>query len=630
MTDKEIFLLKQNEIANRNFFLKFLKLLVRKIWLAISLIVLFFLISFFIVRYSIPDYEANSQILIKGVDQKSPLLEDKIFDDLDKMSSFNSLENEIRVLNSRDIVAKVVDTLNLQFSYFIVGKYTGFKKLAVYSDSPYKVEIESSMSDSVVPFSFLIRQVDKNRIQVNCDELGFSKVVGFDHYFLFNNSNVRFKISKNNFSSYSLRTLQVNVNTRNGAINQNLSSLIIEKVDEKNSSILNLRYYSDCPDKSKLFLEALHNVYNNQSIKENSYSVENTDKFINDRLIDLGETLGIIEKNIKDYKKTNDIADLASETNETVFRLGEYEKDYLQANIQLELGQLMKSQLRKITTKDLIPTNLGFEDFAIEKSIIEHNELVLLLLQELKNSNNKNPKVINLEKQISDLRTAINNSVDNLILAKQKQINLASEPLEDRKNRLNKFPEYEQVLRELNRNQKLKEEIFLYLLKKKEENKLSGAIISGKGLWVQKPFANQDPINPNKTKYYGYSLVLSIGIFLIYVYILLYLKNTLDRKEDIINAGLNYIGSITHKESKDYLVVKNGAKNRINEDFRKIRSSLFFSIEDVIKDNNCPLICVTSHSPSEGKSFCSLNLSASFALVGKKVLLIDLDLRSPS
>jgi capsular exopolysaccharide synthesis family protein len=344
----------------------------------------------------------------------------------------------------------------------------------------------------------------------------------------------------------------------------------------------------------------------------------------------LGESLGSIESNIKEYKIDHEITDLEFETSESIARLSDFKKELSQASIQLELGRLMQNHLKKSSSTELIPTNLGFEDFAIENAIISHNELVLSLIKEMKNSNNKNPRLVNLEKQISNIKESIRLSVNNLVEGKKKIIDESYAPMNYKKGRLMKFPEYEKVLRELNRNQKLKEEIFLYLLKKKEENKLAGAIITDKGVMVQNPYVDIEPVSPDKIKIYSLSTLLAFLAFIIIVYLKFQYKNIIERKEDIINAGLNLIGTISHNTENEYLVVKNGKKNKINEDFRKIRTSLVFSLQDQNKDNSCPLICVTSHSPSEGKSFCSLNLSVSFSLVGKKVLLVDLDLRAPS
>lgn len=592
-------------------------------------IVISLIISFIYSRYEIPKFQGNIMVLIKDVDQNSSLLEDRIFSDITTLKSFNSLDNEIAVLKSRDVIEKIVDSLNLQVDYYTLGRLSGFKRTVIYKETPFLLYYSKKDAELLNNQNFLMQSI-QDKVRIFDEEGNFDFKVNIGEEFSIPNSPVKFHIVKNNTSKYIDRVISVEVKDKNSTINEYMEGLQVNKVDEKNSSILDITFNSNCAEKSEDLLGTLYYIYNEYSIENNYIKIRNTDKFINERLVELGESLGSIESNIKDFKVTNEITDLNFETNESISRVSDLKKELSEASIQLELGKLMQVQLKKISSSELIPSNLGFEDLSIENAIISHNELVISLIKELKNSNSKNPKVSNLEKQIFEIRNSISRSVDNLVTAKNKIIDQAFQPLSDKKNRLTKFPEYEKVLRELNRNQKLKEEIFLYLLKKKEENKLAGSIISGKGVLIQAPYVQIDPISPNKIKIYAISLLLALFSFILLVYLKYQLKNVIGRKEDVINLGLKYIGSISNKDEKEYLVVKNGKKNKINEDFRKIRSSIFFSIEDGDKKLTCPVICITSHSPSEGKSFCSLNLAASFALVGKKVLLIDLDLRSPS
>ena len=397
-------------------------------------------------------------------------------------------------------------------------------------------------------------------------------------------------------------------------ISELLNQLNVEQL-VSNGSILNISIQNTSSQKAIDILNTLIIKYNEDVVKDKTLITKNTDKFIKDRIKIISNELEIIETYSQKFKEDNNINNIPFEVEQTIISKNEFSKSIIDASVQLELGQMMKNYITDSNNENaLIPANLGLSDGTIEKSVETYNKLTLLRAEELKTATINNPEVENLTYRISQVRASLLQSIDNLIQSKQKILDEYKAENRNIRNNLSLLPGYEKNFRAIQRQQEIKETLYLYLLEKREENQIAMSMGIGNAKVVDPAFSSNSIVYPKPKVFYTSAVLFSLLIFAIIIYLRGLFSDKIYSKSDIDKFGLPYIGNIPLGENKN-VVISKGSKTAISEAFRTLRTNIDFM--KTTNEESGRTIFITSSVAKEGKSFTAVNFSLSLALSEK-------------
>ncbi|MFM7683470.1 MAG: GumC family protein, partial [Bacteroidota bacterium] len=599
--------------------------------LFLVLILLSYFCAFIYLRYSVPLYEGNITVLIKNIQKSGTgISETSAFEDLSILNEFNSIENEKAIFSSRDLMRKVVLNLGLQNEYYSLGSVTGFLRRELYKETPLKIELLGEDSLKFIHSENLIVNVlNKNQFQVE-DKEGNVKYKSFFGKLVEINKGLkyRFVISGNNHSNLVGRKFEINILPLESAISKYLGKLKVEQSGNL-SAILKISLQYQSKDKAIDILNLLYKKYNEDAIEDKNFVAKNTSDFISERVKLISQELGDVEEETRKYKEKNKFVQMEDEVKSDIASSASIRNEIVEAETQLQLSKMMLEHLNNNNgPDDLVPVNLGLNDNNIDRIINVHNELVLNRYEELKTSTNKAPKVINLSTKISELKNNIQESIKNVISSKKRILSELNTEEFRIESELSKMPKFEKEFRSIERQQQIKESLYLYLLQKREEAQIALAVGSGNAKLVDQAFSSGSIVSPKSSFVYSISLLISIIISIIIIYLNDLFHDKVYSKSDIEKYKLPYLGNIPLGEKNKNIVISKGSKTAISESFRTTRTNVDFMLGNSISDRG-KFIYITSTVAKEGKSFTSVNFALSLALTGKKVLLLGMDLRAP-
>ncbi len=383
-------------------------------------------------------------------------------------------------------------------------------------------------------------------------------------------------------------------------------------------------------EKAVDFLNMLIKVYNEDAIADKKFISENTLNFIQNRLKIISSELGDVEKDVEGFKKSNNITDIASQASLYLTSSVDFEKELINIETQLKIVNVMIDYLKTKGKWDLVPNNiLVTADSKIATDFIaQYNELVIQRNRIYKEGTPKNSFLINLEQKIEDIN---NNIIANLEQVKTSlSINKSVKENQNRliKGKISDIPSQELENRVLDRQQKIKESLYLYLLQKREETAISLAVTAPNSKLVDAAFSSASPVSPKRNIIYFLAFALGILIPFSIIYIINLFDNKINNRQDVEGRiSAPFLGDIPKSESQDEIINTN-SKSSSAEAIRIIRTNMEFLFTK-FPDNKSKTIFITSTIPKEGKTFVAINLASTIALSGKKVLLIGLDIRNP-
>jgi tyrosine-protein kinase Etk/Wzc len=591
-------------------------------------------IAYIYLRYTTPQFKATATILVKDEKKGGMLSELSAFADMGIESGLkNNVDNEIEILKSRTLVENTVKRLNLNISMFIKGNIINTemydkKPIKVYfipKDSPFYKTATTLKFLEISPYTFQLENLlqaenSKNNF-INKSEFRYGEVITTPNWNLIITKNPSKLFKVNN------REITINVSPMDDVVDGFRNRLNVNPLS-KTSSVVELSLVDPVYEKAEVFLNNLIEIYNQDAITDKNQISENTSKFIANRLSLITRELDGVEQDVESFKKSNNLTDIDSEAKLFIEGANEYDKKGVTTETQLNVVNSMLDFTKKSSNSDLLPTNIISGEEDASGLINMYNELVLDRNRILKSATIANPTVIKMDQQIASLKTTLITNLERL----KSNLNIQKRDLDSHKGimdtKIEKIPVQERQFKVIARQQKIKEELYLYLLQKREETAISLSATEPNARVIDAAKASHIPVAPKKKIMYLVAFIIGILI----PFGTIYLKDLLDTK---IKSRLDlegkttipYLGDIPTSNSNTQ-IIKSESRTSSAEALRIIRTNMEFMLSKVPEDQ-AKTIFLTSTFSKEGKTFVSVNLAATFALSGKKVLLIGMDIRNP-
>jgi tyrosine-protein kinase Etk/Wzc len=586
-----------------------------------------FTLAFLYLRYTTPEYTVKSKILIRDDKKGADMLGGSALGDLDIFKSSKSIDNEIEVLNAISLMERVLTELSLNVTYYKEGR---IKEGEIYGkDVPIKIiigKLDSLASDKSIELHFN----DNNSFSLT-DENAEGETITSTH-----------KFGQEIQKPYGIFTIVANTNTGSPDAIQTIriqfqdihklatyyseQQLTIAPVN-KDASVLIISMTEPIQEKGKDIINKLVEVYNKEAVEDKNLIASNTIKFIDERLKFLTAELSDVEKDVEQYKRKNELTDVSSEAKLYVERASEYNKQLAEFEIQLDiLNSIEKYLSGKGEQYQLVPSTLSIQDPTLIGLISKFNELQLERERMLRTTQPGNLLIQNINDQLANLQVNILENLQNIrrgltITRDNLKANMASFD-----SRIQHVPSIERELLEIQRQQGIKQGLYLYLLQKREESAVSLAAAVASSRVLDPAMSGEMPVKPRKQLIYLIALMLGIGVPFALIFVkILFNDKVRERKEIEQATATPILGEIAHKEQEKALIITQNSRDAVAEMFRHVRTNLQFAT--IGKENK--VILVTSSMGGEGKTFFSINLAASLVLTGKKVVILGFDLRKP-
>lgn len=579
--------------------------------------------AFVYLRYSTNIYKSEAKLIIKQEAQNpftqqlsSALTGGGVF------GSENSSANELEILKSRTLNKIVIDSLDLTTEVFFEGR---IKSSFLYPVKPFTaiyIPYDKEDRERFNAFNFTINYSDgKYRLFVDSKEVqnfSFDKNISLEEGVLRVKKLAVEELDNGDYNISVFEPIRTAERYRK-QVNVNLT--------DKWSDIIDLEFTHQNKYLAADYINTLIYFYNQQSKVEKRFVAKTTSEFISNRLDIISSELGDVEKNVENYKSKNNITDVESEIKSFISNLSDFEKKYVENETKIKITQDLIRHIANSKTDDLVPSGMLSGDLGSESAIAQINNLIIEKQKLSVSSTDENPAYISLENQIKNLKNNLLQSLRTHLSALQISKNDLERQEREIQSKLNKVPTQEREFRIIERQQKVKEALYLFLLQKREENNISLAVVEDNAKIVDKAIPSDYPISPKK------AIVILAGLILglIIPFAIIYLKNLLDNKvktrNDLEMLDIPFLGDVPTSESSNQLMDFE-SRSASAEAIRIVRTNLEFILTNKSK-GVAKKIFVTSTLPSEGKSFVCANLAATIALSGKKVLLIGLDLRNP-
>jgi tyrosine-protein kinase Etk/Wzc len=592
-------------------------------WFVLSLLICLSL-AFLYLRYATPVYRAVASLMVKDERKGEDLMINSALKEIGLGGNAKLVENEIEVLKSYDLMEDVVDTLQLFVS---VKKIAPIKAFSVFAaEIPFTIEIINpeaikkpshwTISDTVNSLLFQSEN-DKHPVLLKFGQtyksggISFRCMPGVD-------------LEKGNDSSTN--NYKVDIHSP-GETTLLYSKRLSVEAASKVATVINLEIKDDNKKRAAAILRELIAVYNRRGLENKNRLTENTIDFLTERLYEVASELRGVEGNVEKFKNENNVTDLSTDAEQYLAVSQQVDAQKAENQTQLNIISALERdiQLNEDNPK-IVPSTFGIKDVSLGLLIEKHNELVLQKERLQEKSGPKNPLLIEQQSQIKELRTRLLTHVRNLKQAYTISLNDISRKDAQLTNRIRNVPQLEKKLVQITRNQNVQEQVYTFLLQKREEAAVSRAaniedsktIVSARSL---------GPVSP-KTKII-WTLSVLMGLLLPVAFISLkdFMHNKVgDLGQVEQRADLPVLGILSHvKKLRSPIIINSNSRSAVAEQIRNIRTAISFTG----KGAGVKSILVTSFQVGDGKSFVSLNLAASYALLDKKTVILEFDLRRP-
>jgi tyrosine-protein kinase Etk/Wzc len=593
-------------------------------WLIVGALITVFAAYFFL-RYTIPVYNTESTLLIKEVQKSTPDV--SVLSEIGGVGGMgtNSVNNEIEIFKSKKLMISVVKELGLETEIYSEGK---LRDEELYKEtSPFIVRVVSENPKGKYPTDDVTAVVHGNSITLesksfkNPVKTVFDKTVSLPFGIVIFQKNPAFTQHSSKPSSYKVHFMSAMSRARNLLSNLKVSLL------QDNATVIKLSLDHPLPAKAEDILNRLAVNYNREAILDKNSEAQKTATFIDERITLIGQELGKVENEKENFKVQNNIADIQSEAELSLQTSAEVRQKQIENESQLELINSLIGNINRQNNDQVLPLNIGLSDSESNTNISMYNQLVLERGRLLENSTNANPVVQNVTKQINSLKSAVMKSLQKSRAALQISRNAVQSEQNRLSGKISRIPVQEKMFRSIERQQNIKEQLYLLLLQRREEAAISLAIAAPKARVVDDALTINVVSPKTQTIYLG---ALGVGLLLplLIIYLIELFNNKVMSRYDLekLVKGASILGEIPSLEKGDPELVEINDISPLAEAFRILITNISFMLP---KNKKGHVIFVTSTVKGEGKTFTSVNLALTLATPRKKTLIIGSDIRNP-
>ena len=602
-------------------------------WFVISIIICI-ACAWGYLRLTTPIYNISATVLIKDEKKGGGA---SMSSDLEKMglegfvSSSSNVDNEIEVLRSKSLAREVVNNLGLFVTYMDEDE---FPSKELYHTSPVLVSLTHQEADKLpgrMEINMILQPTGALGVQITVGEKEYQKQ--FDKLpavFPTDEGTVAFFANNDTLSAVcpenitKERHITAFINRPFSVLKEYVNSLSIAPTS-KTTSVVVISLENTNTRRGRDYINKLLEMYNINANNDKNEVAQKTAEFIDERIGIISKELGSTEQDLENFKRSAGITDLSSEAQIALTGNAEYEKkrveNQTQINLVMDLQRYMKGN-----EYEVLPSNIGLQDAASAGAIDRYNQMLVERKRLLRTSTENNPTIINLDTSIRAMRTNVQATLD----ATLKGLQITKEDLAREASRysrrINDAPTQERQFVSIARQQEIKSGLYLMLLQKREENAITLAATANNAKIIDEALADDNPISPKKMLVYLAALVLGVGLPVGVIYLIGLTKFKIEGRADVEKlTSLPVVGDIPLADDKTgSIAVFENQNNLMSETFRNVRTNLQFMLE-----NGKNVILVTSTISGEGKSFISANLAISLSLLGKKVVIVGLDIRKP-
>lgn len=595
-------------------------------WFIISAAICLIL-SYLYLKTKTTVYEVSASVLIKDA-KSNPGSQD--FAALRDISGFgkigsNGVENEMELLKSKKMMQKVVQNLHLESTVYQKGK---FKNTELYGKtSPIMVQVINEKPDTKYYKEPIELKISGNNITLSNKELAplkttFDKTISLRFANIIITKNKDYVAPKEATNDFLLNIASETQVT--DSFQSNLKAALMNK----DVTVIKMTMNYPEVNKAKDILNTLIRVYNNDAIEDKNSESKKTAEFIEERIRIIGNELGEVESRKERFKESNRITDLETEAKLGLQSSAEARGKLLEIDSQLEITNALLGYVNKQGTSAVLPGNVGLDNASATSNISAYNQLVLEKNRLLENATPQNPLVIDLTKQINSMRNSVVES-----LAKNRSALQVAKGNYETENKsivgqISKIPSQEKTFREIERQQQIKENLYLLLLQKREETAVSLAVTAPKARVVDEAYVNPIPVAPKGSIVLLMGLMAGMLIPFIVIYLIRLFDDKVKDKKDLdkLSNGKTLLGEIPSLDRGQNELVMANDLTPMAEAFRIVITNMNFMLP---KKEKGKVVYVTSTVKGEGKTFVSVNLALTLASPKHKVIIIGADIRNP-
>lgn len=610
-------------------------------WFVLSLIICMGAAHIYL-RYATPIYQSAAKLLIKDDEGSGSSFKgsNSIMSatNLGIISNSNGIDNEMEILKSRTLAQQTVYDLKLYVNYRHEGK---LKDHVLYGDQEVNIDMDlEHLKKLNAPMNLKITREGRNyhvtgSYYVPIDNNSFKpEAVNIDKTFSALPATIGTRVGVVRFTqngNYMLRdgeSLKATMIAPEIAAGKYVGNLNVTE-SSKTTTIVDLVLNDEIPQRAIDYLKQLAIVYNRQANEDKNEIAVRTEQFINQRLEKINAELGSTEGQLENYKKRNNMVELKTNATQAVANADQYAQKLSEANTQVALlDELTKYMNEPSNRHQPIPSNVGLSDASATSLINEYNKIALQRNQLLHSASENSPTVTPLTAQLDDLNSSIKRAMTQARAGLKIQRNSIAAQAGKYEGQINNTPEQERMLTQIGRQQEVKSGLYLTLLQKREENSISLAATADKGKLIDTPVFT-GKVTPKNSIIMLIALILGLAIPAGILFLLEFFRYKIEGHNDVEKlTNLPIIADVAiaseRAKTKADIVVHENKNNLIEEIFRSLRTNLQFLLKQHDK-----VIMFTSTTSGEGKTFIASNVAISFALLGKKVVLVGLDIRKP-
>jgi capsular exopolysaccharide synthesis family protein len=628
-----------NYIVNNNqsddFDLKNILKIGLKYWyLFIILPIICALVAVCIKKFTVPEFTSSASLMVKWDDaiNSSKML------NLPNVTNGwfggheGEIDDEITIIKSNRLFNILVDNLNLRTETYYKKNMLYY---LLYNNEPLVAVFPQNFVKNLTgSFTIFVTKHGNDDFTFNFEFVEKKIIIKEKHRVSTLNEPIKTQWGEFSFveqqkylseygESYKLKIVTHSLKGIAGKINKEVS---ITR-NSKSSNILVFSITSSNYVRNEVILNKLMDIYQNDKISDqNQISLQMAD-FITERLGLISEELKDVEEKVETYRKKHNIADISAQSHEFISKSSDYEKQIANTEIQLSLINFIETYLKKTENDDLLPANTGIQEASVNEMIKVYNELVFEYKRASASATSENPVLVRLQSKISTMKENILQSIDNYKKSAEITKSDLKRKSSDYYSKINQVPTIQREFTDIARQQQIKETLFVFLLQKREEAQLALAMATSSAKIVEAAQTGSAPKTTGLQKMVMMAIIIGLILAAAITYLIDFFNDNISSTEELRKyTKLPLIGSLPFIKNAGYLAVTASDRASVlGEKFRMLRTNLPFVIQN--KDNK--VVLITSSMPEEGKSFVSINLALSLALINKKVALLGLDVRKP-